>query len=566
MLDCFNIWLHNQSGGTARWRFSDLVLTGIKSDFYYNLNFKYANADIEKAIHRFQEDLKELGLDLLSEPFSIRDQSIPILREIMVSRIINEIASEEERRILFLLGKYYSSQSSDFYGSIHDPIQFERSLRGLYLTSFGEETKAPIFNFLCKLGLVLLVDWVPSRRPESYKQRIISSWANDFLENIENYIRIKLPEITDKIEAYMQLVSEKGLVHQLLFFDLLLDKDLWGRDTFFKSEPYVKDQLESLIPGSYSNIQFRPGVCDKFENLIFISPLVRVKIADALRSVKKNRTAEIEKLIEEILSIFRDKIVFESVVISEHPKIWRIDGPGTSLSVIVSSWCKQSDAEYFKQLSEKVNNIVFFVRDQKLPVLERMFKENPKISFAFVKEKQVLYTSEKNEILKMILDSFREKGFKVKLISEPMIKDIEKTPAYKILEDLENTLRRFISTELEKRYGDKWWDLGVPESVRRSCKENKIRREKPYPWITSADFPLIYYADLKGYSKIILDSKNWQEIFQHFFKDNSWVLTRFKELEPIRNDIAHHREILEDDLLKLQLYTKELKRCSSSSP
>jgi len=109
MLDCFNIWLHNQSGGTARWRFSDLVLTGIKSDFYYNLNFKYANADIEKAIHRFQEDLKELGLDLLSEPFSIRDQSIPILREIMVSRIINEIVSEEERRILFLLGKYYSS-------------------------------------------------------------------------------------------------------------------------------------------------------------------------------------------------------------------------------------------------------------------------------------------------------------------------------------------------------------------------------------------------------------------------------------------------------------------------
>lgn len=74
MLDCFNIWLHNQPGGTARERFSDLVLRGIMSDFYYNLNFRYANTDVKKAIYRFQEDLKELGLDLLSDPFGIRSR------------------------------------------------------------------------------------------------------------------------------------------------------------------------------------------------------------------------------------------------------------------------------------------------------------------------------------------------------------------------------------------------------------------------------------------------------------------------------------------------------------
>jgi adenosyl cobinamide kinase/adenosyl cobinamide phosphate guanylyltransferase len=33
MLDCLNVWLHNRSGATARSKFPDLVLDGMKKDF-----------------------------------------------------------------------------------------------------------------------------------------------------------------------------------------------------------------------------------------------------------------------------------------------------------------------------------------------------------------------------------------------------------------------------------------------------------------------------------------------------------------------------------------------------
>jgi hypothetical protein len=416
MLDCFNIWLHNQSGVTARIRFPDLVLECKMNDFHYNLNFRYANKDIEKAVYRFKEDLKEFGLHLLSDTFSIHDQTTQILKDIMISRILNEIASEEERRILFIFGKYYSSQSSDFYASIGKPGQFEISLKGLYSASFGEETKVSILNFLCKLGIILRVNWVVSRRPESYEQWKTSSWAKDFLDNIENYITIRFPEITDKIEAYMQLISEKKLISQLIFFDLLLEKDLLGRVTFLKSELYVKDQLESLIPGSYSNVQFRLGIVGKSENLVFISPLVRNKIADALRSVKKDRTAGIEKLIEKTLNVFQDQKLYDVKVILDNPKTWRIDGIGTSLLLVVLPWCKFSDVPVINELSTKANSTVVFIVDQKLPILKTLFKENPKISFCFIMEDNVCYTEAKDEIFKIILDKFDKDGYATKQV------------------------------------------------------------------------------------------------------------------------------------------------------
>jgi len=461
MLDCFNIWLHNQSGSTARYRFHDLVLERIMSDFHYNLNFRYANNDIEKAVYRFKEDLIKLDLHLLSDLFNIRDQTIPILKDIMISRILNEITSEEERRILFIFGKYYSSQSSDFYASIDKPGQFEISLKGLYSTSFGEETKVSVLNFLCKLGIILRVNWVVSRRPESYEQRIISSWAKDFLDNIENYITIKFPEITDKIEAYMQLISEKKLIPQLIFFDLLLEKDLLGRVTFLKSESYVKDQLESLIPGSYSNIQFRPGIVGKSENLVFMSPLVRNKIADALRSVKKDRTAGIEKLIEKTLNVFQDKILFDVKIISDHPKAWRIDGIGTSLLLVVLSWCIFSDVPMINELSKKANSTAVFVVDQKLPTLKALFKENPKISFCFIMGNNVYYTDAKDEIFQIILDKFDKDGYVTKQIESKF-------------EEIKASGEEYFSlpTEYEK------YTQRIMELLRNS--KNQIRTISPY--------------------------------------------------------------------------------------
>jgi hypothetical protein len=62
----------------------------------------------------------------------------------------------------------------------------------------------------------------------------------------------------------------------------------------------------------------------------------------------------------------------------------------------------------------------------------------------------------------------------------------------------------------------------------------------------------MYYVDFTDYSKIIERRDNWQEAFRDVFRDKEAVLVKLRELEQIRNDIAHSRELsdLQMDLLR----------------
>ena len=81
--------------------------------------------------------------------------------------------------------------------------------------------------------------------------------------------------------------------------------------------------------------------------------------------------------------------------------------------------------------------------------------------------------------------------------------------------------------------------------------------------MTKKEYPPICYADFTDYSKIILKGDNWKEAFKNTFQDTAWIKTKLKELEPIRNDIAHNRKISEEDTQKLEINSKEILRCIS---
>lgn len=69
------------------------------------------------------------------------------------------------------------------------------------------------------------------------------------------------------------------------------------------------------------------------------------------------------------------------------------------------------------------------------------------------------------------------------------------------------------------------------------------KNEKQWPWRTSKAYRPIYYIDFTDYVKIITRRDNWAEIFQSIFKDKEMVSVKLRELEPIRNSIAHFRKL-----------------------
>ncbi|MEM3765807.1 MAG: CHAT domain-containing protein [Candidatus Bathyarchaeia archaeon] len=139
-------------------------------------------------------------------------------------------------------------------------------------------------------------------------------------------------------------------------------------------------------------------------------------------------------------------------------------------------------------------------------------------------------------------------------------KHIEETEAYQVLKSLENALREFIQEKLTS-VDENWWETRVPEEVRKEASRRKSKDERLYPWHVQNDLPLIYYVDFSDYAKIIVLDKNWNQVFQRFFKDKLFIVTKLRELEPIRSAIAHMREVSEKDLQKLKLYSEEIMAC-----
>jgi len=132
--------------------------------------------------------------------------------------------------------------------------------------------------------------------------------------------------------------------------------------------------------------------------------------------------------------------------------------------------------------------------------------------------------------------------------------------AYQILYDLETTLRVFIQKQLE-RVSSNWWRERVPHDVQERAERRKRQNETQWPWHEDRNLSLIHYVDFADYAKIITKRNNWNEVFKHFFKHRDAIAVKLRELEPIRNAIAHSRELTTAQLRKLELTAYEIVTC-----
>jgi hypothetical protein len=99
---------------------------------------------------------------------------------------------------------------------------------------------------------------------------------------------------------------------------------------------------------------------------------------------------------------------------------------------------------------------------------------------------------------------------------------------------LENSVRELIVERLADRQGAGWWQR-VPEKIRKAVEKLKEKEEKNRYHAQRAVEP-IGYTMFGNLGQIIVN--NWED-FSDLFPNQSWVTSRFNDLEMSRNIIMH---------------------------
>ena len=103
--------------------------------------------------------------------------------------------------------------------------------------------------------------------------------------------------------------------------------------------------------------------------------------------------------------------------------------------------------------------------------------------------------------------------------------------------------------------------IRIPQDVRKAAEERQNDNAYLWPWAEEIKEHPIHYINFSEYSKIITKRDNWREVFSDCFREKNLISSKFRELEPIRNKIAHFRDLTKNEKTKLELYSKEILNC-----
>ena len=124
--------------------------------------------------------------------------------------------------------------------------------------------------------------------------------------------------------------------------------------------------------------------------------------------------------------------------------------------------------------------------------------------------------------------------------------------AHDLLQRFESQLRKFISEQMEQRFGSRWIRQRIPGEMRTKWLDKQRLDTDSQSWSTIA------YADFTDYITIIARNDNWQDLFEAVFINKSSVQESFQRLYPIRLATMHARTITQDDELYLYVEIKRI--------
>lgn len=154
---------------------------------------------------------------------------------------------------------------------------------------------------------------------------------------------------------------------------------------------------------------------------------------------------------------------------------------------------------------------------------------------------EITPSSENNSVLEVTRMGFSVERDK-ELTNDKSSKNFNVADCADLLAILETELRSFIASGLSP-VSDNWWKQRIPEDIRERAEKRKASREQTYPGMGQQECPIYEYLDFPDLQTIITSKNNWDEVFKETFKRPDFVQVKLGEINPIRNDIAHHRDI-----------------------
>ena len=109
--------------------------------------------------------------------------------------------------------------------------------------------------------------------------------------------------------------------------------------------------------------------------------------------------------------------------------------------------------------------------------------------------------------------------------------------------------------ELKAYYGMDWWDE-AEEALRRArfpvnLTSRYLAKDKQHPHISTPENDPLWFISFESLLKIIFDAKLWK-LFDSYFTTKRLLRVRFEEILPIRNRIAHCRDLHAYDVDRLE--------------
>jgi hypothetical protein len=155
------------------------------------------------------------------------------------------------------------------------------------------------------------------------------------------------------------------------------------------------------------------------------------------------------------------------------------------------------------------------------------------------------------ELINNFMVKFEGKG---QDLIDPLAND---SMPYGTLRRLEDRLRVLIESKLSEVSAN-WWIERIPTDVRQNAETKKQRSENTWPWTSQSGESLMSYLDFNDYLKIIRKGDNWKQVFKPIFVDEEIVSAKLRELDPIRNAVAHSRRIDAKEISRLRLLSDDL--------
>lgn len=118
---------------------------------------------------------------------------------------------------------------------------------------------------------------------------------------------------------------------------------------------------------------------------------------------------------------------------------------------------------------------------------------------------------------------------------------------------LENSVRELITDRLAERHGVDWWEECVPKKIQTSVERLREKEEKN-KYHSQRSTSLIGYTMFGNLEQIIIS--NWDD-FSDLFPRQSWISSRFNDLEMSRNIIMHTGTLPDIEIERIESITRD---------